>query len=121
MERTGILSATTTLPGGPRVRLRLPHRTDAPRLVALLARLGAEVDRLEAERAVRFDPRARAVVCATVWAGGAEELAGIAASDLAGDGTPDTLVADEALAPGIAGLLRGALAELAEPRRHRAA
>lgn len=106
------LDDTTSLPDGRRVRVRLPQAADRPRLGELHGRLGLEHDDLDAARALRFDPRARIVVCAIVWDGTHETLAGWAASDRGAD-APDLLLADETLAPGVTRLLLEALADRA--------
>jgi hypothetical protein len=106
------LDATTTLPDGRRIRLRLPQTADRPRLTELHARLGLHHDDLDAARELRFDPRRRTVVCAIVWDGSHESLAGWAGADR-GSATPDLLLADESLAPGVTQLLLDALADRA--------
>jgi hypothetical protein len=111
-----LLDSTPTLPDGTRVRLRLPHGDDLPGLQALTARLGVEADAFELRRALRFDPRSRAVACATVFTGDRELVVAYGAIDLGSD-EPDTLVADVATAPGVAELLHDALVERARTRR----
>ncbi|MTD45670.1 hypothetical protein GKE82_15590 [Conexibacter sp. W3-3-2] len=106
------LDATTSLPDGTRVRLRLPHAADRPRLGDLLGRLGLAHDELDLARELRFDPRARTVVCAIVWDGSDQLLAGWAGADR-GQAAPDLLLADETLAPGVRALLLDALAQRA--------
>lgn len=106
------LDATTTLPDGSRVRLRLPQAADRPRLRELHERLGLACDEVELARALRFDPLERTVLCASVWTGTQELLAGWAAADR-GAVQPELLLADETLAPGIALLLTRTLAERA--------
>jgi hypothetical protein len=110
-----LLDSTTHLPDGARVRVRLPHVTDRPAMHALHARLGLRADDLELARALRFDPRRRAVVCATVWVGAAETLAAYAAMDLAARRL-ELLVADEELAPGVRDVLMAVLTEHAAGR-----
>ena len=97
---------------GDRVRLRLPLVHDTPALHDLLERLGLSTDELDARRALRWAPRRRVAVCATVWDGRRECLAGFAAVDCGTDGV--TLLADEERAPGVRALLEAALAEHAE-------
>ncbi len=94
-----------TLPEGTRVRLRLPQMRDRVGLVDLLARLGLEADEMDVARILRFDPRGRSVICATVWTGSSETLAGLVAGTKDGSG-PDLLVADERLTPGLTAVLR---------------
>lgn len=106
------LDATTSLPDGSRVRLRLPQAADRPRLTELHARLGLAHDDLDIARELRFDPRERSVICAIVWDGAHELLAGWAGADR-GEATPDLLLADESRAPGVTQLLLEALAERA--------
>ncbi len=98
-----------TLPEGTRLRLRLPQVRDRAGLVDLLTRLGLEADELDVARILRFDPRGRTVICATVWTGTAETMAGIVAGAKDGRG-PDLLVADERLTPGVGEALRDMLA-----------
>ena len=98
------LDATTSLPDGTRVRLRLPHAADRSELHALHARLGVEADELDVARVLRFDPRRRAVVCASAWTDRGPVLVGYGAI-AHGEADPDVLVADEAQAPGLTGLL----------------
>jgi hypothetical protein len=94
--------------GGLRVRLRLARRGDERPLVDLLLRIGVEAHELEVGRLVRFDPRRRVVICATALIGGREVVVGVGAIDF-GAGTPDTLIVDRALAPGVDVLLIDAL------------
>jgi hypothetical protein len=108
MARTSVPSAHT-LPDGLRVRLRLPHGSDLPRLAALVDGLQRRPDELEAGRLLRFDPRRRLVLCATAWIGGSETLVGYGAIDLLPDAAPDVLLADEVAAPHVAELLAGVL------------
>jgi hypothetical protein len=110
-----LLDSTTHLPGGARLRVRLPHAADRPALHGLHTRLGLAADDLELARALRFDPRRRAVVCATVWIGAAETMAAYAAIDLT-RGRVELLVADEEIAPGVRGVLTAILAEHADGR-----
>lgn len=105
-----------TLPTGPRLRLRLPHTGDRPALADLLQRLGLTAGDLHVGRALRFDPRTHVIVCATVWHGGAETMAGLVAAprDAA---QPDLLLADEALTPGVGDALVRAMQGAASRRR----
>lgn len=102
------LDATTSLPDGRRVRLRFPQVSDHARIVHLHDRLGISVDEIELARALRFDPRTRTVLCATVWDGERETIVGWAAAER-GATDLDLVLADEAVTPGIGDLLRGAL------------
>lgn len=106
------LDATTALPDGSRVRVRLPQAADRERLAALHVQLGIALDELDLARELRFDPRRRTVICAVVWDAGVERLAGWAAADR--DATaPDLLLADEATVPGVTQVLRDAIAAAA--------
>lgn len=104
------LDTTAPLPDGRRVRLRLPHTADRQDVARLHERLGLAADELELARALRFDPRTQIRLCATVWDEGHEVLVGwaTASRDAA---APDTLLADETLAPGVRGLLEAAVAD----------
>ena len=92
-----------TLPSGLRVRVRLPQRGDLAGLLDLHDRAGRASTELQATRLLRYDPRARAVLCATAWVDGAERLVGFAAF---APGDELELLADEARAPGVSGVLR---------------
>ena len=109
---TVLLERRTTLQDGHRVRLRLPRHGDGAALRALARRLGVDADEVELARALKFDPRRRAVVCATAWVDGHETVVGWAAMDVGAD-EPDTLMADVALAPGLGRLLHAAVLERA--------
>ena len=91
-----------SLPGG--VRLRLPHRADADGLRALCARHRADCD---PELLLRFDPRERAVICATEGIGAAETVVGVGAIRLCRGCEPELLLADDIA---VADALRAALA-----------
>ena len=71
-----------------------------------MQRLGQPADELALGRLLRFDPRARAAVCATCFAGSGETVVGYAAIDR-GAAAPDVVLADEDLAPGVRDLLAG--------------
>ena len=108
-----LLGNPHTLPGGLRVRLRLPHVSDGPALRDLLARLGLQADELEVRRALRFDPLGPAVTAfATAFLDAREQLVGVAS----GGRRTDLLLADEVAAPGIGALLEAALRERAAAR-----
>ena len=92
-----------TLPAGLRVRVRLPQRGDLAGLLDLHDRAGRAITEMDAQRLLRHDPRARDVLCATAWVDGAERLVGFAA---AAPGDELKLLADEARAPGVTGVLR---------------
>jgi hypothetical protein len=110
------LDATTTLPDGTHVRVRLPQAADRAALRALHARLRLAAEELELARVLRFDPRERAVVCATAWLDGGPQVVGYAAIDRDA-AEPDVLVADEDLAPGIGAVLAQALRRRPAGRR----
>jgi hypothetical protein len=105
-----LLDASTTLPSGPRVRVRVPHRADADGLRALLDRLGLAAAELELSRALRPDPRERLSVVAVVLVDRTEEVVGFAAMERDADDA-ELVLADEERAPGVGALLAGALAE----------
>jgi hypothetical protein len=109
------LDATTSLPDGTRVRLRLPHAADRPGLRALHARVGLHADELDVARVLRFDPRRGAVVCATAWTDRGPLVVGYGAITH-GDAHPEVLVADEARAPGLSELLGDVLRRRAADR-----
>jgi hypothetical protein len=96
---------TFALDDGPRVRLRLARRSDAAAVRELLERRGVEASALDVLRLLAFDPAERLVLCAFMPIDRAETLVGLGAIDLFEDADPDTLVADEDLAPGLGALL----------------
>lgn len=102
------LDRTTTLPSGQRLRTRLPQRGDLPRVRALLGRLGLAADDLQLSRWVRFDPRRRVVVVATVLVGRTDEVIGLAVTGIDAP-DPELVVADEEQCPGAAAALEDAL------------
>lgn len=104
-----LLFRAHTLPSGVRVRVRLPHRGDLAGLIALHERAGRPTSEMDARRLLRADPRERAAVCATTWAGGAETLVGFAVA--APGEEPAPFLADEELAAGVDAVLRDALRE----------
>ena len=104
-----LLSRSHPLPDGSRVRLRLPQAGDRDGLIALHDRLGAPLEPLRLARILRFDPRACVSVCATMLTGLNEVL--VAYGHIDRDGEASLVVADEALAPGVADLVRAALQE----------
>jgi len=84
-----------SLPGG--VRLRLPHRADADGLRALCARHRADCD---PELLLRFDPRERAVICATEGIGAAETVVGVGAIAAGlGPASPENDIYHRVMAP----------------------
>ncbi len=110
-----LLDATTHLPDGMRVRVRLPHALDRVGLRLLHDRLGLVAEDLEIARTLRFDPRSGAVACATAWIGGSETVVGYGAIEHGAD-TPHLLVGDEVSAPGVSEALATALVEHAAGR-----
>lgn len=102
------LDGSTTLTSGLRLRLRIPHRSDAEGLRDLLGQLGVPADDLAISRLLRFDPRERVTVVAGVLIDRSEEIVGIAVMEH-GASEPELLAADEARAPGTAAALAGAL------------
>jgi hypothetical protein len=104
-----LLFRAHTLPGGTRVRVRLPHRTDLSELTALHARVAGPVGDLEARRMLRFDPRERATVVATAWIAGAERMVGFGVA--APSAEPAPFLVDEEAAGGLGPVLRDALRE----------
>ncbi len=105
-----------TLPGGPRLRLRLPQVRDGVQVRELLHRLGLRAGELDLVRLLRFDPTTRTIVCATVWTGTEETLVGLAATSH-GNVEPDVVITDEVLAPGTAAALRQTLGDVAARAR----
>src|SRR5689334_17660534 len=93
---------------GPRVRLRMVGPRDAASIRALLDRQGLEVDDLELARLVRFDPRCRAVICASALIGPTETIIALGAIDLDAQ-TPDTVIADAHAGEGLRDLVADAL------------
>jgi hypothetical protein len=105
-----LLGASYRLSDGTRVRLRLVCASDRPRVRALLSARGVPDSDLATERLLRFDPRARAVVCATALIDGSETMAGVGAIDIGAVAeAPDLLVIDDHAPAGVADLLAGAL------------
>lgn len=113
------LDGSTTLPSGQRLRLRMPYSQDARQLRDLFARLGVAADDLQLSRALRFDPRERVVVVATVLVDRSEDIVGLAAMQRFAD-HPELLLADEIRAPGAAAILAEALRTHGEHARRSA-
>lgn len=111
-----LLDTHITLPSGDRVRLRMPHLRDAAGLQELLVRLGLDTGDFDARRTLRFDPRRRAIVCATRWTAGGEVLVGVGGLTYL-DGEIDLLLTDEELAPGLAAVLQELLGAAPSLRR----
>src|SRR4051812_49242659 len=103
-----------TLPGGGRIRVRIPRISDRAGLRSFLERQGA--DDLDVRRHLRWAPRAGCwTVVATQWDGGRDRVVGLATIDEDFDGAP-TLLADDAA---VYQVLAQALADRAETARRR--
>ena len=88
---------------------------DAGAIRSLFEREGLEVDDLELARLVRFDPRCRAVVCASALLGSTETIVAIGAIDLDAQ-TPDMVITDAEVGGGLRDLLADALMSRARAR-----
>lgn len=106
---------------GSRVRLRLARRSDAPAVLDLLAARGVGATELDVRRLLSYDPSRQRVLCACMQIDGRDQLVGLAAIDLVAGAEPDTLVIDEAEAPGLAVLLGSVLERLVAAHGRRAA
>jgi hypothetical protein len=104
-----LLGTTYALDGGVRVRLRFARASDHALIRALVLRVGDHAEGLELGELVHFDPRRRAVICATALIDGSETLIGVGAIDLDDHSRPETLIADGAYADAVSELLRAAL------------
>jgi hypothetical protein len=102
------LHGSTTLANGLRLRLRLPHGSDAEPVRGLLEHAGLMPDDRLVARTLRFDPRDRVAVVATTLVDRSEQIVGMGAIDHSGE-EPDLLVADERAAPGVGAVLEEAL------------
>jgi hypothetical protein len=111
-----LLHTNITLPDGGRVRLRLPQARDRRGVMALLERVGVGTEPLELVRALRFDPRERAVVCATRWTTSGESVVGLGAITFGAD-RADLVLVDELLAPGLGATLHDMLEGVSAQRR----
>jgi hypothetical protein len=108
-----LLDRHHAVPGGRRIRLRLPRISDRAALGEFLDTLGLSTDDLDVRRRLRWAPASgRWSVVATRWDGAREQIVGLAVVDDA-DGSP-TLLADDAA---VCDLLARALAERAETAR----
>ena len=121
IDTGALLSRSYALPAGPRVRLRLARRSDLPAIRELLERRQVAAGDLALSRLVRYDPRLRAVLCATTPLGGTETVVGVGAIDLQADAEPDTIVVDERLTQGLGELLASALVQRARAHARRVA
>ena len=95
---------------GQRVRLRMVQPRDGFAIRAFLADQGLGIDELELDRLLRFDPRLRAVICASALIDAREVIVAVGGIDLDAL-TPDTLVVDDdperTLRPLLVDALRG--------------
>lgn len=121
VDAGALLSRSYALSAGPRVRLRLARRSDLPGVRALLEQRDVPVSEMALTRLLRYDPRSRAVICATAPLNGTEAIVGIGAIHLRPYAEPDTLVVDERLTRGLAELLASALVARARSRARRVA
>jgi hypothetical protein len=85
---------------------------DAGAIRSLLIGQGVDLDELELARLVRFDPRCRAVICASALIGPTETIVGIGAIDLDAQ-TPDLVLVDDEAGEGLRQLVADALASRA--------
>ena len=90
---------------------------DAAAIRALLERQGLHVDDLELARLLRFDPRCRAVICASALIGPTETIIALGAIDLDAH-TPDMVIADAEAAGELRELVADAL--MSRARAHAA-
>jgi hypothetical protein len=90
---------------------------DAAAIRSLLERQGLDVDDLELARLVRFDPRCRAVICASALIGPTETIVALGAIDLDA-ASPDMVIADSSAGDGLRDLVADAL--MARARAHAA-
>jgi hypothetical protein len=93
VENDPAVGRSYQLGNGPRVRLRMVGPRDATAVRALLERQGLDVDDLELARLLRFDPRCRAVICASALIGPTETIVALGAIDLDSQ-SPDMVIAD---------------------------
>jgi hypothetical protein len=105
-----LLGSSFALDNHVRVRLRLARGSDVPLIRALVARQGTRPEDLEMARLVHFDPRRRAVLCATALIDSTETLVGVGAVELDGTGEPELVIVDAAYAEPLSQLLAAALA-----------
>jgi hypothetical protein len=104
-----LLGRSYQLPDGPRIHLRLARRRDATGVSALLASdRSADDEPTSVREFVHFDPRYRAVACATALIDGSERVVGIGAITL-GASEPDLVLVDAACRDALPDLLHRAL------------
>jgi hypothetical protein len=103
-----LMAQMYSLPRGPRVRLRMATPRDKASIRALFGRCGVGLSEADLAGLVRFDPRKRAVVCATALVDSSETLVGVGSMDLKGHG-PELLLVDDDLTDGLPELLSRAL------------
>jgi hypothetical protein len=102
------MAQTYPLPRGPRVRLRLATPHDEASIRALADRCDADPQSLDIAGLVGFDPRERAVICATALLDAVETIVGVGAIELR-DGTLAPMLVDHELTDGLGDLLSRAL------------
>jgi hypothetical protein len=105
-----LLGSSFTLDNGVRVRLRLARGSDSALIRGLVARLGSRPEELELARLVHFDPRRRAVICATGLIDSTETLVGVGAIELDGTSEPELVIVDAEESEALTELLAAALA-----------
>jgi hypothetical protein len=115
VENDPAIGRSYQLGDGPRVRLRMVLPRDASAIRSLLERQGLEVDDLELARLLRFDPRCRAVICASALIGLTETIVAVGSIDLDSQ-SPDMVVADAAAGDGLRELVASALTSRARAR-----
>lgn len=117
-ERTLVLAREHRLAAGLRVRARLARPSDVQLLGDLLGRIGLEAQPLQLARALRYDPRRRAVACLTTLLGATETMIALGAVDLdRSDAEPDLLLVDPTQSPEVDQLLRRMLDRRANARQ----
>lgn len=101
---------------GLRVRLRLARPGDQRLLIGLLDRLGFTASEIALLDLVRFEPRRRAVICATALIDGSERMLGFGAIDLDSPQETATVIVDTPFEAAVTPLLRQALRARAQMR-----
>jgi hypothetical protein len=117
VENDPAVGRSYQLQDGLRIRLRMVGPRDAVGVRALLERQGLAVDDLELARLLRFDPRCRAVVCASALIGPTETIVALGSIDLDAQ-SPDMVVADAGVGEGLRELVANAL--MSRARAHAA-
>jgi hypothetical protein len=103
-----LLDRHHALPGGDRVRIRLPHLGDRAQVHEFLRSLGLAAGDLDVRRGLRWSASSRWSAVATRWDGSVERIIGLVTVDTT-DGAP-TLLADD---PAVCDLLARTIAERA--------